>query len=105
MATNLESLALKGRIVVIAIAGGRTFELDLSRLMRRRGRICASTLRARSLEDKAATARAVERGVVPLLDAGRVRVPVFAEYAMSDAAAAYERFTTGGKLGKIVLVT
>jgi NADPH:quinone reductase-like Zn-dependent oxidoreductase len=36
---------------------------------------------------------------------GEVRVPVAAEYPMADAAAAYDRFAAGGKLGKIVLIT
>jgi D-arabinose 1-dehydrogenase-like Zn-dependent alcohol dehydrogenase len=33
-----------------------------------------------------------------------VRVPVAATYPLDDAEQAYERFTAGGKLGKIVLV-
>ena len=64
-----------------------------------------ATLRARSLEDKAAAARAVERHVVPLLAAGSVRVPVQSTFAMSDAAGAYEAFAAGGKLGKLVLLS
>src|SRR3546814_14301714 len=71
--------------------------------MGKRARIHGSTLRARSLEDKAAAARAVERHVVPLLAAGSVRVPVQSTFAMSDAAGAYEAFAAGGKPGKLVL--
>ncbi len=48
-------------------------------------------------------ARAVERHVLPLLAAGTVRVPVDATFPMAEAAAAYERFAAGGKLGKVVL--
>ena len=59
---------------------------------------------ARSLEEKAAAARAIERHVLPLLAAGTVSVPVEATYSMADATAAYEHFAAGGKLGKIVLV-
>ena len=73
--------------------------------MGKRGRIHASTLRSRTLEEKAAVARAVERHVLPLFANGTVRVPVEATYAMRDAAAAYERFAAGHKLGKIVLMT
>ena len=67
-------------------------------------RICGSTLRRRSLEDKALTARRMERSVLPLLAAGAVTVPVAATFPLSEVAAAYERFAAGGKLGKIVLV-
>jgi NADPH2:quinone reductase len=73
-------------------------------LMGVRGTIHASTLRGRSLEDKAVAARAVEHQVLPLLAGGQVSVPVSATFAMSDAAAALERFVAGGKLGKIVML-
>jgi len=105
MPANLEALATGGRISVIGVGAGGTAEVNLLSLMQRRGRIHGSTLRARSLEDKAAAARAVERHVLPLLAAGRVRVPVEATFPMADAADAYARFAAGGKLGKVVLVT
>jgi NADPH:quinone reductase-like Zn-dependent oxidoreductase len=69
-----------------------------------RGRIHGSTLRARPLEGKAVAARAVEHSVLPALASGALRVPIAGEYPMAEAEAAYERFATGGKLGKIVLV-
>jgi NADPH2:quinone reductase len=102
---DVDALAVGGRIAVIGVGGGATAELNLLSLMGTRGRIHGSTLRARSLEDKASVARAVERSVLPLLASGEVRVPVAAEYPMADATAAYDRFAAGGKLGKIVLVT
>jgi NADPH:quinone reductase-like Zn-dependent oxidoreductase len=43
--------------------------------------------------------------VLPSLAAGAFEVPVAATYPMADAAAAYDRFAAGGKLGKIVLTT
>ncbi len=49
-------------------------------------------------------ARGVERHVLPLLETGAVRVPVHEVVPMAEAAAAYERFAGGGKLGKLVLV-
>jgi NADPH2:quinone reductase len=100
---NLEALAMRGRIVVIGISAGAKAELDLRALMGKRGSIHASTLRARSLEDKAQAARAVERCVLPGFTSGDLSVPVTATFALEDAAAAYDRFKEGGKLGKIVL--
>jgi NADPH2:quinone reductase len=100
---NLSALAANGRITVIGIGGGATAELNLGLLMAKRARIHGSTLRARPLEEKALTARAMERSVLPLFDSGTLRVPVLATYPLAQAEQAYERFTSGGKLGKIVL--
>jgi NADPH2:quinone reductase len=103
LAEDVRSLATGGRISIIGVGGGPKAELSLLDLMGKRGRIHGSTLRARPLEDKAAAARAVERHVLPLLANGALQVPVEATFPMADAAAAYERFAAGGKLGKLVL--
>jgi NADPH:quinone reductase-like Zn-dependent oxidoreductase len=71
--------------------------------MGQRGSIHASTLRARSLEDKALAARLVEKAVLPGFVSGDLSVPVAATYPLDEVATAYERFQAGGKLGKIVL--
>jgi NADPH:quinone reductase-like Zn-dependent oxidoreductase len=102
--TDLRALSVGGRISVIGVGAGAKAEVDLLELMGKRGRIHGSTLRARSLEEKAVVARAMERHVLPLVAAGAIRVPVHAELAMADATSAYEQFAAGGKLGKIVLV-
>jgi putative PIG3 family NAD(P)H quinone oxidoreductase len=104
LAANLGSLATGGRICVIGVGAGFKAELNLLALMGKRARIAGSTLRARPLEEKALTARAVERQVLPLLESGAVEVPVAATYPLDEVAAAYERFAEGGKLGKIVLL-
>ena len=101
---DLRALATGGRIVVIGVGGGAAAEVDLLTLMAKRARIQASTLRPRPLEQKADAARRVEAHVLPLLGSGRISVPVAARFPMEDAAAAYDRFAAGGKLGKIVLV-
>ncbi len=100
---NVRALAPWGRIVVIGIGAGAKAELNLAILMAKRGRILASTLRARPLEEKAITARAVEIAVLPLLASGSVRVPIAATFPLPEAEQAYDRFAAGGKLGKIVL--
>lgn len=103
LADDIRSLATGGRVVVIGVGGGAKAELNLLDLMGKRGRIHASTLRPRSLEEKAIAARRVERHVMPLLASGKVRVPVAASFPMADAVDAYARFAAGGKLGKVVL--
>jgi NADPH2:quinone reductase len=103
LAGDLQALATGGRIVVIGIGGGAKAELNLGAMMGKRATVRASTLRPRPLEEKSLTARAMERHVLPLFDRGALRVPVAASYPLDAAAEAYERFTAGGKLGKIVL--
>jgi NADPH:quinone reductase len=103
LSDNVNALNLWGRIVVIGIGAGAKGDLHLGALMVKRGRVLASTLRARPLEEKALTARAMERSVLPLLEAGLLDVPVAATYSIEQAEQAYERFEAGGKLGKIVL--
>jgi NADPH:quinone reductase-like Zn-dependent oxidoreductase len=103
LAADLALLATGGRMVVIGVGAGASAELPFYELMRRRGRILASTLRARPLEQKALVVRRLERHVLPLLADRRVVVPVHETFPLAEAQSAYERFLEGGKLGKIVL--
>jgi NADPH:quinone reductase len=100
---NLAALDTGGRIVIIGVGAGGVGQLNMLALMQKRARIMGSTLRVRPLEEKAAVARAVERHVVPLLEAGDIRVPVDEVFPLTEAAAAYDKFAAGGKFGKLVL--
>ncbi|MEA2371915.1 MAG: NADPH:quinone reductase [Solirubrobacteraceae bacterium] len=100
---NVKALAIGGRICVIGIGAGAKTEINLAALMAKRAQVRSSTLRSRPLEEKALTARRLERHVLPLLDSGRLRVLVAETFALERAAEAYERFAAGGKLGKIIL--
>ena len=100
---DLNALSTLGRIVVIGVGGGFKAEINLLALMGKRARIGASMLRNRPLEEKAATARRIERHVLPLVESGDITVPVAATFPLERVAEAYERFAAGGKLGKIVL--
>src|SRR5246127_4054236 len=82
---NLMSLETGGRITVIGMGAGAKGEINLGILLSKRGRIHGSTLRSRPLEQKAATARAMERSVLPLLADGAVRVPVAMTYPLAEA--------------------
>jgi NADPH:quinone reductase len=102
---SLNALNTGGRIVVIGVGAGFKADLNLLALMGKRASIMASMLRPRPLEEKALTARAMERSVLPLLARGAVRVPVAESFPLDRVHDAYERFAAGGKLGKIVLLT
>jgi NADPH:quinone reductase len=103
MVENLQALATLGRITVIGVSAGAKSELNLLALMGKRARIFGSTLRARPAEEKATVARRLEHEVLPLFDNGKLSVPIAQTFSLADAAAAYDSFAAGGKLGKIVL--
>jgi putative PIG3 family NAD(P)H quinone oxidoreductase len=103
LARNLDALATNGRIAVIGLGGGAKAEMDLGKLLVKRARIHGSTLRARPLEQKAATARLVEKNVLPGFATGDLAVPVCATFPLAEAAAAYDRFRAGAKFGKVVI--
>jgi NADPH:quinone reductase len=101
--TNLERLALWGRIAIIGTGAGSTAEVNFWHLMRTRGRIHASTLRSRTIEEKAEVIGRLESDVLPLLAEGRITVPVEETFPLERTQDAYERFAAGGKFGKIVV--
>jgi len=105
LATNLERLAPQGRIAIIGTGAGASAEVNFGLLMRTRGRIHGSTLRSRTVAEKAEVMRRLREEVLPFLADGRVRVPVEATFPLAEAQQAYERFAAGGKFGKVVIVT
>jgi len=104
VADDLGRLALGGRIVVIGMGAGSRVTLELGLLMRARGRISSSTLRARRVEEKAVVVQRVGRHVLPLAERRSVGVPVERTFPLDEAQAAYDAFAAGGKFGKLVLV-
>ena len=101
---NVQALAIEGRICVIGVGAGSKVEINLVHLMGKRAKLFASTLRARPLAQRAQVAREVEQHVLPLVEAGRVTVPVADTFTLADAADGYERFRAGNKFGKVILV-
>ena len=100
----LAHLATWSRVVVIGVGSGGRMEIDLMQLMTKRARIGGSTLRARSRREKADVTAALAAHVLPALAGGRLTIPIFETFPLSEAEAAYDRFAAGGKLGKVVLV-
>lgn len=101
---NLMSLNIWGRIATIGIGAGAKAEINLGLLLGKRATIHGSTLRPRPLEEKAMTARAMERSVLPLFESGAITVPIAESFPLERAPDAYDRFTASGKFGKVVLV-
>ncbi len=101
---NLRALATEGRIMVIGVGAGAEVSLNLALLMVKRVRLLASTLRPRSLEQRATVARRLEQYVLPLVESGGIHVPIARTFPLAEAAEAYEYFAVPGKLGKVLLI-
>ena len=100
---NLECLARDGRLVQIGVMGGATAEISLRTMLVRRLTMTASTLRARTPEEKGAIAAAVEREVWPLLASRRVAPVVHAVLPLEAAAEAHRLLESGAVIGKVIL--
>ena len=77
--------------------------VDFRRILLKRLHHTGSTLRARSIEDKAAIARAVEDKVWPLIAEKRVRPVIDTTFPLAEAARAHARMEASGHIGKLVL--
>ena len=103
VAQDLACLASKGRIIVVGTLGGAQAELDLHTLMRKRAHVRGTVLRARPLEEKIATARTLERHLVPLFARGSLRPVVDCVLQLEQAAEAHRLMQSNQTFGKIVL--
>jgi putative PIG3 family NAD(P)H quinone oxidoreductase len=101
---NVDALAADGRIANIGMQGGRKAELDMGKLMSKRGTIMSTTLRARPKEQKKAIVAAVREHVWPLAGAGKVRPVIHRELPLSRAAEAHQIMAASTHTGKILLV-
>jgi len=104
VAKNLKIAAMHGRIVMIAFQKGSRFEADWMPVMLKRLTFTGSTLRARSVAEKAVIARALEAQVWPLFGAGQIRPIIHRTFPLAEAAAAHALMESGDHIGKIVLL-
>ncbi len=103
--SNVDSLAIEGRVSIIATQGGRTGQLDLGKLMQKRARVMGSTMRARTAAEKGEIARRLLQDVWPMLPAkDPIRPIIDSTFPLADARLAHERMESGEHIGKIVLV-
>jgi NADPH2:quinone reductase len=102
-AVNLDCLAIKGRWIVVGLSGGRSSELDLGLVLRKRLRIIGTSLRTRPLEEKIAAARSFQSQVGPLLGSGRVVPVIDSVFRMQNVADAHRRMEANANFGKLVL--
>ncbi len=100
---NLECLTVEGRLVQIALQRGPKVEMNLLPVMLKRLTVTGSTLRPRSVEQKAVIADALRGKVWPLLEAGKVRPVIYKTFPFTEAAEAHRLMESSQHIGKIVL--
>jgi putative PIG3 family NAD(P)H quinone oxidoreductase len=100
---NLDALATNGRLAIIGMQGGVKGELDIAKLLRKRGAVTATSLRARPVEEKAAIVASVLEHVWPLVAEGHVRPVVHAHVPLDDAREAHRLVEDGEQTGKVLL--
>jgi NADPH2:quinone reductase len=105
IARNYAAAARDGRIVQIAYQKGAKVDIDMTPLMIKRLTHTGSTLRPRSVAEKASIARALEEKVWPLLSAGTIRPQIHATFPLKEAAKAHEMLETSTHIGKIILIS
>ena len=101
--SNLKALAVDGRLVIIGLIGGARAEIDLAGLLMRRLHVIGSTLRSRSVGDKARIVRDFLARFGGALEAGRLRPVVDRVLPLEHAAEAHRLMQSSEHFGKIVL--
>ncbi|MDE0757015.1 MAG: NAD(P)H-quinone oxidoreductase [Pseudomonadales bacterium] len=100
---NLNVLGLYGRLVLIGLMGGSNRDINLGQLMVKRLRVIGSTLRARSLLEKAAIIKDLQEQVWPKIAEGEIRPVIDKVFPMQAAAEAQDWVATDQTIGKVVL--
>jgi len=103
LGANVEALAHSGRLVLIGLMKGARAELDLAAVLRRHLKIMGSTLRGRSLDEKAKIVTAFVARFGPAIAAGRLKPPVHKVLPLAEVAAAHRMMQASEHFGKIVL--
>lgn len=100
---NFRAAAIWGRIVNIAFQKGMVAEVNFASMLMKRLSLMATTLRARSNEEKGAIRDAVRREVWPLIETGKIRPVVDRVFPLAEAGAAHARIAESAHIGKLLL--
>ncbi len=103
LAGDLRVLAREGRVVFLATMSGSRAELDIARLMGKRGRVIGSTLRSRSREEKARLVARFRSEILPGFDSGALTVSLDSTFPPERAAEAFARMRRNLNTGKILI--
>ena len=100
---NLESLNVKGRIILVGTTSGARAEINFSQVMSKRARIIGTVLRSRSTPEKAEATRKFAEEVVQLFASGKLKPNIDKVFKIEDVRKAHEYLESNASFGKIVL--
>ncbi len=100
---NLESLNLKGRIILVGTTSGSKAELNFSQVMSKRLKIIGTVLRSRPTEEKAEATRKFAEEVVPLFESETLKPNIDKVFKIEEVRAAHEYLESNASFGKVVL--
>jgi NADPH2:quinone reductase len=103
IARDIDCLAVDGRLALVAILGGTRADVDLIKVLMKRLTISGSTLRARSVEFKAAIAAKLKDKVWPLLESKAIVPEIYATFGPHEAAEAHRTMESNRHIGKLVI--
>jgi putative PIG3 family NAD(P)H quinone oxidoreductase len=101
---QLELLAREGRLCFVALMQGTKVEADFGLIQRKHLTVTGSTLRSRSIEEKAAIVAALKEKVWPLWAAGKLRPFTYKQFPLADGVEAHRLMESSRHIGKILLV-
>ena len=103
LSENLRVLAIGGRIIFLATLSGATVQLDISRLMEKRGRLIGSMLRARPRSEKARLVERFRAEILPGFESGALSVSIDSTFGPAEAAEAFRRMKENLSVGKLLI--
>jgi len=100
---NLDSLAVKGRLILVGLTGGAAAEFNLSIALQKRLRIIGTVLRGRSVEEKAEAVSKFAKEVLPLFESGKVKPNVDKIFRFEEVETAHTYLESNESFGKVIL--
>ena len=100
---NLQSLALKGRMILVGLTSGREANFNLGLALQKRAQIIGTVLRGRSTEEKGLATAEFAAGVLPLLASGAVKPNIDRVFKANDVVEAYKYLASNESFGKVIL--
>ena len=104
-AANLESLNLKGRLILVGLTSGRTAEFNLGTALSKRAKIIGTVLRSRPTQEKAEANAAFIAEVLPLFDSGKLTPNIDRIFKMEEIRESHKYLESNESFGKIVIET
>ena len=100
---NIKCLSNKGRLVQIAFLKGSKTNINLMRVMLKKLVITGSTIRSRTLSDKARILNLLEKKIWPVIESGEIKVKIYKKFKLEEVEFAHQTMESSTHCGKIVL--